>query len=89
MEPSQHCRVDPWLILVYASCSWTLSEAERMQAIRVRTDQIEAKAKMQEQKLRLIQGPGGSDLMSINQSIAVNDIYIDSIQAKLKILENI
>lgn len=66
-----------------------MSEAERMQAIRVRTDQIEAKAKMQEQKLRLIQGPGGSDLMSINQSIAVNDIYIDSIQAKLKILENI
>jgi hypothetical protein len=39
--------------------------------------------------LRLMMPSGGSNFQTIDQSIAVNDIYIDSIQAKLKILEKI
>jgi len=44
---------------------------------------------MEEQRLRLIRPSGGSNFETIDQTMAVNDIYIDSIQAKLKILEKI
>ncbi len=44
---------------------------------------------MEEQKLRLNRPAGAIQFESIQQSIAVNDIYIDSIQAKLNILEKI
>ena len=67
-----------------------ISETDRIEAVRLRTEQIEKKAKMEEQKLRLIKpGENGSEFDSIEQNIAVNDIYIDSIQAKLNILEKI
>lgn len=67
-----------------------MSEPDRIEAVRLRTEQIERKAKMEEQKLRLIKpGENGGEFNSIEQNIAVNDIYIDSIQAKLNILEKI
>ena len=59
-----------------------------MQAIRMRADQIEQKAMMEEQKLRVMK-TGGTTSNAVDQSIAVNDVYIDSIQAKLSILEKI
>lgn len=56
----------------------------------MRTDQIEKKAKMKEEKLRLIKpNEFSSDYDVIEQNIAVNDVYIDSIQAKLNILEKL
>ena len=66
-----------------------INENDRMNAVRARTDQIELRAKMEEQKLRLNRGAGGENVESIDQTIAVNDIYIDSIQAKLSILEKL
>ena len=56
-----------------------INEAERMNAVKIRTEQIEQKAKMEEQKLRLMRPVGQSNFESIDQSMAVNDIYIDSI----------
>ena len=45
---------------------------------------------MNEEKLRLIRpNEQGSDYDTIEQNIAVSDIYIESIQAKLNILENL
>jgi len=45
---------------------------------------------MEEQKLRLIRpNEQAHEFDTIEQNIAVNDIYIDSIQAKLNILEKI
>ena len=56
-----------------------ISESERMNAIKIRTEIIEQRAKMEEEKLRLIQPTSGSNFETIDQTIAVNDIYIDSI----------
>ena len=57
----------------------SISENERMAAVKARTEQIEQKAQMEEQKLRLNKPSGGSYYQQIDQTIAVNDIYIDSI----------
>ena len=57
----------------------SISENERMAAVKARTEQIEQKAQMEEQKLRLNKPSGGSYFQQIDQTIAVNDIYIDSI----------
>ena len=56
-----------------------ISETDRINAVRLRTEQIEQKAKMEEQKLRLMGTSDGNNTNLIEQSIAVNDIYIDSI----------
>jgi len=66
-----------------------ISESERITAVKMRTQQIEQRAQMEEQKLRLMGKSDANNYGMIEQSIAVNDIYIDSIQAKLNILEKI
>jgi len=77
-----------------------------MEQVRKRADFIEQKAKIEEEKLKVLrrgnkeqQPPGAkgksnskppakgqSTIQSVEQSIAVNDIYIESIKAKLQLL---
>ena len=56
----------------------TISEYDRITAIRLRTEKMEQKALMEEQKLRLVQQAGGPS-KNIDDNIAVNDVFLDSI----------
>ena len=64
-----------------------MNEFERMEAIRLRAEHIEEKAFMSEQKLR--NNSDGMSISDIAQNNAVNDVYMDSIKAKLSILEKV
>ena len=64
-----------------------MNEFERMEAIRLRAVHIEEKAFMSEQKLR--NNSDGMSISDIAQNNAVNDVYMDSIKAKLSILEKV
>ncbi len=75
-----------------------MSEYERIEAVKRRANQIEEKARMQEKLLDLQKVKGGAYVAenpglayqeNVEQTIAVNDMYIDAIQAKLKILDQI
>ena len=60
----------------------SMSESDRLSQIRIRTEQIEQRARMEEEKLRLIKPKDKkvpNDYNIIEQNLAVNDIYIDSI----------
>jgi len=73
-----------------------LNEYEKVQAVKRKANQMEEKARMQE-KLLVMNKRGvrshtqnsNEDIYTdnIEQTIAVNDMYIDAIQAKLKILD--
>jgi hypothetical protein len=62
-----------------------LSEYERLEAVKRQAEQMEQKAKMEEDLIRI----GGSNGGQVEKTIAVNDMYIDAITAKLKILDQI
>ena len=64
-----------------------MNEFERMEAIRLWAVHIEEKAFMSEQKLR--NNSDGISISDIAQNNAVNDVYMDSIKAKLSILEKV
>eukprot|EP00350_Pseudokeronopsis_sp_OXSARD2_P008311 CAMPEP_0170555608 /NCGR_PEP_ID=MMETSP0211-20121228/13495_1 /TAXON_ID=311385 /ORGANISM="Pseudokeronopsis sp., Strain OXSARD2" /LENGTH=52 /DNA_ID=CAMNT_0010865551 /DNA_START=535 /DNA_END=690 /DNA_ORIENTATION=- len=52
-----------------------------MEAIKRKAEQIEQKALMDEKLLRLEQGNGK---VEVEKTMAVNDMYIEAISAKLK-----
>ena len=64
-----------------------LNEYERMEAVKRRANQMEEKARMQEQLINIEKAGDMSYQESVEKTIAVNDMYIDAIQAKLKILD--
>lgn len=73
-----------------------LSEIQKHDAIKMHARQIEERAKMKELQLRMRNmkrkdslDPVGNDMAAVEQTMEVNDMYIDAIQAKLKILDQI
>jgi hypothetical protein len=68
-----------------------MSEFEKMELLRRHADQIERRAKREEQlikhnKMIASEVKGGS---GIERDLAVNDRYLDAINVKLKILDRI
>ena len=63
-----------------------MSEYERLEAVRRHAGIMEEKARMDEM---LIRNGRSEDSENVEKTIAVNDMYIDAITAKLKILEQI
>ena len=73
-----------------------LTDIQKQDAIKMHARQIEERAKMKEQQLRMMnmkiygqEGLTGNDMASVEKTMEVNDMYIDAIQAKLKILDQI
>ena len=65
-----------------------MNEYEKMEAVKRKAIQMEEKARMQE-KLIQMDKAGGDEFQqdNVERTIAVNDMYIDAIQAKLRILD--
>ena len=77
-----------------------VNEIEKMEEMKKHANFIEQRAKQEESKLnKLNKGltavskslahPDVATMETVEQSIAVNDIYIESIKAKLQILNNL
>ena len=66
----------------------TLSEYQRLEEIRKRTQQVEERARMDEKLVRNI-SKDQNITKTVEKTIAVNDMYLEAIQAKLKILDQI
>ncbi len=64
--------------------SQEMSEAEKYQIVRMKTEQMEQRA---EQEERVLQVLGGNQEREVERAIEVNDMYIESIKAKLKMLD--
>ena len=63
-----------------------MSEYERLDAVRREAEIMEEKARMDEM---LIRNGRQEDSENVEKTIAVNDMYIEAITAKLKILDQI
>ena len=66
----------------------TLSEYQRLDEIRKRAQLMEEKAKMNEKLVRNTVRDA-NQTQNVEKAIAVNDMYLEAIQAKLKILDQI
>lgn len=64
----------------------TMNEYQRLEEIRLKAQLMEEKAKMDEALIRSTTKGGNADL-NVEKSIAVNDLYLEAIQAKLKLLD--
>ncbi len=64
-----------------------MNDLEKLEVVRMKADQIENRARMEEQMIK--NGGSGEGGHSIEKSMAINDMYIDAITAKLKILDQI
>ena len=65
----------------------TLSEYEKVEQLRKRAMMVEQRAQMDEKLARVIEGD--KIARSVEKTIAVNDMYLEAIQAKLKLLDKI
>eukprot|EP00347_Sterkiella_histriomuscorum_P008518 403344795 len=65
-----------------------LNDQERLNEIRKRAMHMEERAKMDEKLIRN-SIKGGDPSIHVEKTIAVNDMYLEAIQAKLKILDQI
>jgi len=63
-----------------------IGEKDRLELVHKRAKEIEQKAEMEERVIRNHRKGGGEGLES---EFAVNDMYIDAITAKLKVLDKI
>lgn len=63
----------------------SMTEIDRLEEIRKRAMLIEQRAQMDE---KLIRNAGDANA-TVDRSIAINDMYLEAIQAKLKILDHI
>jgi hypothetical protein len=61
-----------------------LTEVEKYNLVKIKTDQLEKKAGQEEQMLHMI-GPNTN--RNVDKTIEVNDMYIESIKAKLMMLD--
>lgn len=69
-----------------------MSEAEKYHLLRIKTDQLEQRAEQEERVLHVIGGSSGGGISGereVERAIEVNDMYIESIKAKLKMLDQI
>ena len=69
-----------------------MSEAEKYNLLRIKTDQLEQLAEQEERVLHVIGGANGGGISGereVERAIEVNDMYIESIKAKLKMLDQI
>ena len=74
-----------------------MNDFQKIEAVKLKANQIEQKAMMKEKLLDVQKYPDSHayedidpDVMyqkNVEQTIAVNEMYIDAIQAKLKILD--
>ncbi len=62
--------------------SQEMTEAEKYKLVRMRTEQLEQRAEQEERVLQVLGGEG-----EVDRAIEVNDMYIESIKAKLKMLD--
>ena len=65
-----------------------MSDVEKIEKVRRHAENMERRAKREEQLLN--NGPGGAKgdtVGNVERGIAVNDRYIDAIHAKLKLLD--
>lgn len=70
----------------YATDS-TMHEYKRLEEIRLKASLMEERARMDE---KLIRNNGrGNNSGVVERSIAVNDMYLEAIQAKLRLLDQI
>ena len=68
-----------------------ISEAEKYSILRIKTDQLEQRAEQEEKVLQVLGNLGGhgNSEREVERAIEVNDMYIESIKAKLKMLDQI
>ena len=65
-----------------------LNEYEKMDAVKRRAEKIERQAKMQERLMKVAYAANNGDSQqNVQKTIEVNDLYIEAITAKLKILD--
>ncbi len=62
----------------------SLNDIQKMEAIKIKAEMLEQRARMDERLLRVEAGNGR---MEVEKTMAVNDMYIEAITAKLKILD--
>lgn len=66
-----------------------MSDAEKYSLVKIRTDQLEQRAEQEERVLQVLGNIGANSEREVNRAIEVNDMYIESIKAKLKMLDQI
>ena len=64
-----------------------MNDVERMREVQRQSRVIEEKAKMGEELIR--NNYGGDELENVQQALVVNDMYLDVINAKLKVLDQL
>ncbi len=65
-----------------------LNEYEKMDAVKRRADKMERQARMQERLMKVAYASNnGDNQQNVQKTIEVNDLYIEAITAKLKILD--
>lgn len=70
--------------------SQNMSDAEKYNMLRIKTDQLEQRAEQEERVLQVLGNIGGGTTdREVERAIEVNDMYIESIKAKLKMLDQI
>lgn len=66
-----------------------LNEYEKLDLVKRKADQMEIKAKQREKLIKVEQAGGIDSRDNVQKTIEVNDMYMEAITAKLKILDNI
>lgn len=61
-----------------------LTEMEKYQLVKIKTEQLEQRAKEEERVIEVLGTHRGG---GVEKAIEVNDMYIESIKAKLKMLD--
>lgn len=61
----------------------TLNEYQRLEQIKMKARMMEQRAEMNEKLMR----HNGLDSQDVEKTIAVNDLYLEAIQAKLRLLD--
>ena len=66
----------------------TMNEYQRLEHIKMKAQLLEERAKQDEKVIRNARRDG-DNAENVEKSIAVNDLYLGAIQAKLKLLDQI
>jgi hypothetical protein len=64
-----------------------LNDYERVEMVKRKAEMMEERARKEEKLIKF--GQGGEGRAEVEKTIAVNDMYIEAITAKLKILDQI
>ncbi len=66
-----------------------MSELERLEIVRKKAEALERQARREEELIRNGDKGGQGNTDTVERSIAVNDRYMEAINAKLRILDQI